>query len=300
MNTSNTTSDEHTINYRRILQIILGLLWIGDGLLQLQPKMFTSQFATQVLAPMAQGQPTYIGHVIRSVSNLIAFHPAQYTIIFASTQLLIGSLLLIKRTIRIGILLSIVWGTSIWIIGEGLGGLFNGTTMLLMGSPGAVLLYIVIAISCWPSDKNKHVPDGWLAIFWGFMWVGTSLMQLRTSSNPVRITSMILQQAQGAPHWLAYLDHIAVHVLLYGGYGGVLLLLAIQISIGLFIFAPQHIRERAIYLGIGVSVIYWIIGQNLGGYYTGLMTDINTAPLVIVLGFAIRKTSEDYTFTNWV
>jgi len=42
---------------RRGVQVSLGVLWLLDAALQLQPYMFTSDFANQVLAPTGQGQP---------------------------------------------------------------------------------------------------------------------------------------------------------------------------------------------------------------------------------------------------
>ena len=44
----------------RTLQIALGLLWLLDGVLQAQPFMFTSDFVTQVIAPVGQGQPGFV------------------------------------------------------------------------------------------------------------------------------------------------------------------------------------------------------------------------------------------------
>ena len=45
---------------RRFAQIALGLLWLLDAGLQLQPFMFTRGFATQVLAPNGDGQPAFV------------------------------------------------------------------------------------------------------------------------------------------------------------------------------------------------------------------------------------------------
>ena len=41
----------------RTIQIGLGIIWLIDGLLQLQPKMFGTDFANSVILPTAQGQP---------------------------------------------------------------------------------------------------------------------------------------------------------------------------------------------------------------------------------------------------
>ncbi len=41
---------------RRILQIVLGVIWLVDAALQFQPYMFTRSFVTGVLEPSAQGR----------------------------------------------------------------------------------------------------------------------------------------------------------------------------------------------------------------------------------------------------
>ena len=38
--------------------------------------------------------------------------------------------------------------------------------------------------------------------------------------------------------------------------------------------------------GIQVWVLYWVIGQCMGGFWTGLATDPNAAPLVTLLDLA--------------
>ena len=45
---------------RRGIQIALGMIWTLDGMAQFQPAMFTNKFATQVIAPTAVGQPTFV------------------------------------------------------------------------------------------------------------------------------------------------------------------------------------------------------------------------------------------------
>src|SRR5947207_2622201 len=54
---------------RRGIRIVLGLLWVLDGLLQFQPAMLTPKFAVEVIAPAGAGQPGFIagpaGEVVR-------------------------------------------------------------------------------------------------------------------------------------------------------------------------------------------------------------------------------------------
>ena len=57
---------------RRTLQVVLGLFWILDGALQLQPFMLRTSFATQVLAPVGDGQPHFVAGPV-SFAN-VSFH----------------------------------------------------------------------------------------------------------------------------------------------------------------------------------------------------------------------------------
>jgi hypothetical protein len=66
-----------------------------------------------------------------------------------------------------------------------------------------------------------------------------------------------------------------------------LLLAALQGAIGLAAFFPRAIRIVAVTLGCLLSLAFWVVGQKLGGYYTGTATDPNTAPLFILLGLAV-------------
>ena len=60
----------------RTIQIGLGLIWLVDGLLQLQPKMFGPDFANDVILPMAQGQPGVVSSAITHVAHLVSVQPA--------------------------------------------------------------------------------------------------------------------------------------------------------------------------------------------------------------------------------
>src|SRR3954471_10188250 len=75
---------------RRHLQIALGLLWLLDGALQLQPFMLGTGFARQILDPVAAGQPAFVAVPVHWGANLIAAHPVGWDVPFAAIQLLIG------------------------------------------------------------------------------------------------------------------------------------------------------------------------------------------------------------------
>ena len=56
----------------RAIQVILGAAWFFDGLLQLQPHMFTSAFVTNVLEPSAQSQPGIIAWMVSANVHLLS------------------------------------------------------------------------------------------------------------------------------------------------------------------------------------------------------------------------------------
>jgi hypothetical protein len=279
---------------RRTIQIVLGSLWLLDGILQLQHQMFTANFANDIIAPAAQGQPTFVASVMHFFIRVFLLHPAICNSLIALIQMSLGVLILWKRTARLGLMLSVGWGLFVWYVGEGLGGIASGQTSLLMGAPGAALLYSVIALGVMASKtvKNKQSsgsPADWLGFVWVVVWLGGAVLQLMAGQNTTaELSTMISGMAQGAPGWLASLD-LHTSSLLHGSGGWVIgLLVIVQALIGILVLLPHRsVRTLAISLGILLSLVFWVIGQSLGAYYTGLATDPNTGPLLILLGIAV-------------
>jgi hypothetical protein len=305
---------------KRGIQISLGLLWLIDGALQLQHQMFSSAFATQVIAPAGQGQPIAIYGPINFEIHMILLHPAIFDAFFTIIQLALGVLILNKRTVKIGLLASVAWGLGVWYMGEGLSGMLSGHTMLLIGMPGAALIYAILALAVLPHKNNKgkkvdNRPAYWLPIVWAIFWVGGAAYQLLPGQNTVTdVASSISGLAGGgSPGWLSALQiHVSNIILGYSptavsqmnmsgshmgeitlisnhstGYWFILLLAIVQAVIGLLIFLPRQYRKISVSIGIAVSLVFWFVGQSLGAYYSGLATDPNTAPLFILLGVAI-------------
>jgi hypothetical protein len=62
---------------------------------------------------------------------------------------LVGAVLLFVRNRPykvVALSLSIAWSLIAWVIGEGLGNIFTGTASFYTGSPGSVLLYLILAV----------------------------------------------------------------------------------------------------------------------------------------------------------
>lgn len=320
---------------RRGVQIVLGILWLLDGGLQLQHQMFSSAFANNVIAPAAQGQPVIISGPIHFGMSIILIHPAIFDACFALIQLGIGAAILWKRTSKYGLYASVIWGLAVWFGGEGLAGILSGHATLLMGAPGAALIYVVLSLAVMPGDftKNKYddYPAYWLALVWSIIWIGGAILQVMPGQDSIEdLSGMITGMANGAPGWLASLDnhitssinglgslakskvnvspqvaHIAVHSMpgmhmtttlastqSDTGYWFILLLALMQLCIGVGVLCRGAWRKIAIASGIILSFVFWIIGQSLGSYFTGLATDPNSGPLFILLGIAILGCSQ--------
>ena len=314
---------------KRGTQIALGVLWLFDGVLQLQHQMFTSNFATQVIEPAEQGQPTFVSGPMHLGVHVFLMHPAIFNALFVLTQLTLGVLILWKRTTKMGLLLSVPWGLIVWVLGEGYGGILSGKTSLLMGAPGAAILYVILALAILPTDKKPGQTAYWLALVWLVIWVGGGVYQLLPGQNSTtNMGSMIAANIDGSPKWLGSTDRYVVHGLKYlggakndqrsvssvsgmnmtaaqmshmsnqttmasgSGTGGLYILLfaLLQFCIGIGVLFKGIMRNTVIVLGLIVSLIIWVVGESLGGYFTGMMTDPNSAPLLIIMGLAIAQT----------
>lgn len=303
----------------RGVQITLAVLWIIDGLFQLQQQMFTKNFALQVIAPAVDGQPAFISGPVNFAVQTILQNPVLWGVLFAVIQLAIGVLILVKPTVKLGLITSIIWGVAVWLIGESAGGIFGGHTSLLTGAPGAAILYSILSLAVYPRKskevERKHQPAFWLLFVWAAIWIGGAIYQLLPGQNTLHdISTMLLANADGAPMWLVTIDmNVASFITSLGtavapmttnmhmsmtemaqmqtvpntGYWFILLASFVQFIIGILVFTPRYIRQTVISIGILVSVIFWVIGQSMGEYYSGLATDPATAPLIILLGIAV-------------
>src|SRR5579864_4051284 len=142
---------------RKALQRILGVLWLIDGLLQLQPQMFTANMINQIMHPMLQGQPGPIEPSLQFIVNQTTIHLFEVNLLIAIVQILLGLgfLLLSDRWIRELIFASFVWALVVWYGGEGMSMLLTGTASILSGAPGAVLLYPLLGLAVWPRKQSS-------------------------------------------------------------------------------------------------------------------------------------------------
>ena len=280
---------------RRQLQIALGVLWLLDGALQVQPFMFTSGFARDVIAPAASGQPPLVATPVSWAAHLIGSNPPVFNAAFAAAQLLIGLGLLMRATARVALGASIAWALSVWYLGEGLSGLASAHASLLTGAPGSALLYAGLAAAAWPRPGSVgRRPARWLPIAWAAIWASGAVLELLPGQiGGDAIAAAIRSEAVGAPGWLAgvasWLARLAAHT----GMVAVAAIVGAEVAVGAFALT-RPARAAALATGAALSVAFWVAGQDLGQLYSGRATDPNTGPLLVLMAASLWPLGGEY------
>ncbi len=237
----------------------------------------------------ARGEPEFIAWPIRQAAHVILWAPAPINAMAAVVQVAIGIGLMFRRAVRPAIVASVLWSLNVWIIGEAAGGLAAGSGMLLTGAPGAVLLYAVLAIAVWP-DCDR--PRRWLPLAWGVLWISGAVLQVLPGQASNRaIAASISANADLAPGWLRSIDHSLLSILPTNGVSLVVVLVILQVVIGLSALADSRYRACGVGLGILFALAAWFVGESLGTYWTGLATDPNSGPLIVLLAFGVLVTA---------
>jgi hypothetical protein len=286
---------------RHSLRRALGVIWLLDGVLQLQSFMFTKGFATQIIAPSASRQPFFVAGPVEWNARMIGTHPVLFNGVFASIQLALGISFLFRRTARLAIVSSVIWAGGVWYLGEGLGGLAGGHMTALLGAPGAALLYIVLAMAAWPSagrstyghtpPLRRQRPPQWIVGVWVLLWVVSAVLNILPSNISSRtISSQLRVNASMVPSWLAAIDRgLASAVHAWGG-GAVVVTVVVELAIGLLVLSHGPLRIVALSTGIVLAGLYWAVGQSFGQLFSGQATDPSTGPLIIILALAVAGT----------
>jgi hypothetical protein len=292
---------------RKALQRVLGLLWLIDGLLQVQPQMFSMNMVNGVMKPMLEGQPGLIEPALQFIVTQTTLHLIAVNLLITIVQVFLGLgfLFLPERWVKELVVASIVWSFIVWFGGEGMSMLFTGTASILSGAPGAVLLYPLLGLAIWPRKQfdasavdatRKAGDDGLISrrllrwILSGF-WFFAALLQLQpTWWQPGQIS-----QAIGAMVGQGGLNSVLVDPILQQLSNATanieiplniaLIIVFLALGIGLAVFKEERLRPF-LAASIVVSVLFWYIAQAFGMILTGMATDFNSGLLVVVIALA--------------
>ena len=289
---------------RRFLRISFGLLWLFDGLLQLQPGM-PMGLPSDVIRPAASTSPEWVRHLVDSGITVWANHPATAATAAVWIQLGIATLLLVAPRgmwSRSAGLVSSGWGLVVWSLGGAFGGIFAPGVTLLIGAPGAVLFYVVaggllaLPESAWSGTRvGRAVLGGMGVLLLGFAiaqaWPGRGYWQGSTGGRPGTLAAMVSQMSQTPqPHissvlvsWFAAFDR-------NHGWGVNLLAVVVMAGMGVvFLLCSRSTAgsgSRLLRPAMVVLVVFcladWVLVEDFG-FWGGVGTDPNSMlPLLFV------------------
>jgi hypothetical protein len=281
---------------RRTLQLFLATVWLLDAVLQFQPYMFTKAFGNQMIASRAVGNPSGLAGQINWAGHTIGHHAMASNTVFAFVQLFIALGIAWRPTVKIALAGSVVWSIAVWWIGEGLGGVLTATANPVSDAPGAVILYALLAVLLWPTDRQPSTaafvaarPLGapaarglWLLLWGSFVYDAL----LAANRSPQALHDMFASMAAGQPHWLASVDTAAAGLVAHRGLAFSIVLAVLFGLIALGAFLPPAAARTTVVMAIALSALIWVVGQRFGDVFSGSGTDLNTGPLLILLAVA--------------
>ena len=279
---------------RRWLQLGLAAIWLLDGVLQYQSFMFTKGFS-QMLAGTAAGNPAVIAGPITWAAGIIAGHATLTNAIFATIQVALGLGLAWRPAVRIALAGSIVWALGVWWFGEGLGGVLSGSASPLNGAPGAVILYALLAVLLWPAGDEEPLPfvaarpvgPGTARAVWVVLWGSLAYFAVAGANRAAQgVHDLVAGMAAGEPHWLASVNNGAAGVLEHRGLMASVVLAVVLAAIAAGIFLPARAARVTVVAAIVVSLVIWLVAQDLGMILAGGATDVNSGPLLALVALA--------------
>ncbi|MGH3258149.1 MAG: hypothetical protein ACRDOU_22620 [Streptosporangiaceae bacterium] len=280
---------------RRKLQLGLGVIWLLDGILQLQPFMFGKGFP-QMLAGNASGNPAFVASPITWSAGFIDQHLVVLNAVFALIQLALGLGIAWRPTVRLALGASVLWALGVWWVGEGLGGVLAGNASPVAGAPGAVFLYALLAVLLWPADRAPTASASFAAAravgprvaraLWLAVWASMAVFALLPASRaPQVLSGLIARMAAGQPGWLAWIDAHAASALRGQGLLASVVLGAALLLVAVGGYLPAQAVRATVVLAIAIASVLWL-AQGLGGILSGSGTDPDTGPLLVLLALA--------------
>jgi cytochrome oxidase Cu insertion factor (SCO1/SenC/PrrC family) len=284
---------------RRVLRIGFGLLWLLDGLLQLQSSMPLG-LPVSVLQPASGSSPGWVQHLVNFGVTTWSDHPIEAAVSAVWIQVGIGILLLAAprgRWSRFAGLASVGWGLVVWVFGEAFGGVFGSGVSWLFGAPGAALFYclagalLALPEAVWSRRQLGRILVGAFGVFFAGMavlqaWPGRGFWQGRTAKGAAGSLVGMVKQMASTPQprflseWLSSFGAAGeAH-----GFAVNLVVVVLLAAIGVTLCTG---RPALVRFGLGLAVLVgladWVLVQDFG-FLGGVGTDPNSIlPTLLIL-----------------
>jgi cytochrome oxidase Cu insertion factor (SCO1/SenC/PrrC family) len=285
---------------RRLLRIGFGVLWVLDGLLQIQPAMPLG-LPSQVVQPASATSPAWVQHLTGWAAHVWTYHPVTAAASAVWIQTGIGCWLLAAARgglSRLGGLVSVGWGLVVWVFGEAFGGVFGHGLSWLFGAPGPVVFYcaagalISLPLRAWSSPRLGRLVLAVLGLFFAGMavlqaWPGRGFWQGTERGVPGTLTGMVKQMSQTPQprllsQWVAGFGSFA------GTHGFAVNLFVVitlaAVGAALLSGVPRLLRPALAVLA-ATCLAAWVLVEDLG-FFGGSGTDPNSMLPVLLVSVA--------------
>ena len=237
---------------RRLLQLTLAGIWLLDGVLQYQAFMFSKGFS-DMISGTASGNPRAVASPITWNASLVQHHLVLLNTIFATIQLLLGIGIAWRPTVRVALAASIAWAVGVWWFGEGLGMVLTSAASPVNGTPGAVIIYALLAVLLWPADRPGRLAPFTAAravgapvarALWLVLWLSLAYFALLPGNRaPQALHDMIAGMEDGEPGWLAALDRGAASLVAHQGLAASVVLAIALVIVAVGVYLPAPVRQ---------------------------------------------------------
>jgi cytochrome oxidase Cu insertion factor (SCO1/SenC/PrrC family) len=283
---------------RRVLRIGFGILWLADGLLQLQSAMPLG-LPGNVLDPAASGSPHWVRAIVSDGALIWQRHPVQAAAAAVWIQAGIGLLLIVAgrgRWSRLAGVLSAGWAAAVWTFGEAFGGIFSRGASFLFGVPGAVLFYgiagLLIALPdrWWSGRRPGRIATAGL----GTLFLGMALLQAwpgrgtwvgRDGSRLGAISAMAAQMAKTRqPHVIASMvSAFSGFDAAHGWAVNFAVVLMLAVGGALLLSGRRRLLAAGLVVGLLLCIADWLLIEDMG-VFGGTGTDPNSMlPISLLL-----------------
>ena len=284
---------------RTYLRMIFGVLWLVDGVLQFQPAMPLGM-ASGVVQPMADGTPGWLHSLMLDGVGIWNLHPIALAVGTAWLQIGIAILLIVSngKVSRYAGGISAGWAGLIWLIGNGAGGIFQSTSSILFGWPGATLFYVIAGV--WIAVSNERFKNDFskwtlrtLSVIAGL----AAVLQILPNrgfwhgGNTNALTQMAQDMTQTPqPHLVAWFATKVGN--LSGAMGGGFNILII-LWLGICAYGLWNAHKKSwqwpVWAFVTGSIIFWFSAQD-APFWGGLATDWNSlVPMAALTWAALAK-----------
>jgi cytochrome oxidase Cu insertion factor (SCO1/SenC/PrrC family) len=277
---------------RSYLRLAFGVIWLFDGILQFQVSMPLG-LANGVVAPATDGTPGWLHSLMIHGINVWNAHPLALADATAWIQVGIGVLLIVSNgaVSRAAALVSVGWAGLIWLVGNGAGGVFQTSSSILFGWPGATFFYVIAGV--WLAMSPANFPVRFSAVTLRVvsvvLAVGAVLQVLPSrgfwhGGNSNALTAMARSMVTTPqPHWLSWLvtRFGLVAGSLGGGFNLIVIFWLVVTSAGLW-FASSRRWDWPVWSLVVGALLWWVGAQDLA-IFGGLATDLNSlVPLAVL------------------